>query len=293
MSDDLKAAQERFDAGDFKAALELATSGLESAPDDPAWLSLAGRAGVELGSDDAVAQLRRVTELEPSIEAWRDLGDALAAEGDTDGANGAFRKVLELDPNDELALTSLGHFAYQTGDRDDAVSLLSRAAEQGSRASTAAISLVDMYRTLGKPHEALAAAQRVAEAAPGDVIAVLDVAELSLEVGELDNAAAAFDRIRQLDDVPGHDVYPLHGLIAVELRRAQWSAALALASEASALDQHGRSADAVAMLEEKLNGPGEEPAPSPADVQAELDASIADYRRLLAQERNVPSGPLS
>jgi Flp pilus assembly protein TadD len=151
MSDDLGAARERFDAGDFKAARELAARGLESAPDDPAWLSVAGRAGVELGSDDAVAQLRRVAELAPSIEAWHDLGDALAAEGDTDGANAAFRKVLELDPNDELALTSLGHFAFQTGDRDDAVSLLSRAAEQGSRASTAAISLVDMYRTLGKP----------------------------------------------------------------------------------------------------------------------------------------------
>ena len=44
-------------------------------------------------------------------------------------------------------------------------------------------------------------------------------------------------------------------------------------------------------IQQTGSGPGEEPAPSQAEVQTELDASIAYYRRLLAQERNVPSGP--
>jgi tetratricopeptide (TPR) repeat protein len=155
------------------------------------------------------------------------------------------------------------------------------------------ISLVEMYRTLGQNDEALAAAQRLTEAAPDDVIARLDVAELSLAVGKLDEAAEAFARVRDLDDVPGHEIYPLHGLIDVQLHREAWEPALTLAEEATALDSRGRSAEVAAFLRAQVSGPGEqgdEPPPSRADAEAMLAASLAEYRRLLADDRNLGRG---
>jgi tetratricopeptide (TPR) repeat protein len=283
-----------YEAGDFRHSHAQALEALQATPDDAELLSLAGRSAVELGSDDAVDLLRRVVELAPDAEAWRDLGDALATEGRTSEADEAFRKVLELEPDDELALTNVGHIAYTSGDRDDAVSLLAQAAEGTPRASTAAINLVEMHRILGHPEEALAAARRVAEADPDDVISALDIAELSLELDKLDDAAQAFARVRELDDVPGHEIYPVHGLIQVAMRRGDIETALTLAGEASALDQHGRSGEIAAFLAAQLPdaevdaAASDQPLPGDAEVAAALAASLADYRRLLAQGRNLP-----
>ena len=128
----LDEARAYFEAGAFGRAHEAAVAGLEGAPDDVELLRLAGRAGVEVGSGDAVERLRRLTELQPdSAEAWRDLADALAAEGRTAEASEAFRKVLEIEPEDEAALTALGHTAFQEGKRDDAVSMLEQVAGRG------------------------------------------------------------------------------------------------------------------------------------------------------------------
>lgn len=286
-----------YEAGDFKRSHTEALQALKDAPDDVQLLSLAGRSAVELGSDDAVELLRRAVELAPDAESWRDLGDALATEGRADEANEAFRKVLELEPDDELALTNLGHLAYSSGDRDDAVSLLSQAAERAPRASTAAINLVEMHRILGHPEQALAAARRVADADPDDVVSALDIAELSLELDQLDDAAQAFARVRELDDVPGHEIYPVHGLIQVAIRRGDVETALTLAREATALDPHGRSAELAAYLAAQLpdadaadagEADTDRPPAGEADVTAALVASLSDYRRLLAEARNLP-----
>ncbi len=220
----LERARSLYVDGAFRACHDLVTENLAVTPDDVEWLRLAGRSGVELGSGDAVAQLRRVAELRPDADAWRDLGDALMTEGDAEAAGEAFRKLLELIPDDESALTGLGHLAYQKGDREEGASLLSRAAEEGGRTSSAVISLVGMYRTLGRPEEALAAARLVADAAPDDVVAALDVAELALEVGRLDEAGQALARIREVDDLPDSDV-------EAELRRGAVEAALEVARE--------------------------------------------------------------
>src|SRR5215208_4250917 len=112
----LQQARTEFDAGRFGKAHQEALAGLAGAPDDVELLRLAGRAGVEAGSDDAVDHLRKVTDLEPdSAEAWRDLADALAAEGRSAEATDAFSKVLDIEPEDEVALTALGHTAFQEG----------------------------------------------------------------------------------------------------------------------------------------------------------------------------------
>lgn len=287
---DVPAQQARayLEAGDFRKSREAALEGLATAPDDPELLQLAGRAGLELDSDDALDQLERASRLAPkSAEAWHYLGEALATEGRMTEANDAFRRAVELDPDDQVALTHLGHTSYATGRDEDAVSYLAQAAERTRGASTAAISLVDMYRTLGQYDEALAQARRIAEAEPDDVMATLDVAELSVTVGQLDDAITAFGRLRELDDVPGHEAYPLHGMIEAEIHREDWGRALELAREASTIDPQGRTTDVVAFLEAQVSGPGEDPVPSLDEVRAALTASLAEYRRMHADDRRL------
>jgi Flp pilus assembly protein TadD len=245
-------AQACFDAGDFDQSLAAALQGLSEAPDDVELLVLAGRAGVEVDSEDAVGHLRRATELAPEdAGAWHHLGEALAAEGQTAEAGVAFRRTVELDPEDQVALTHLGHTSLAAGREEEGVDLLARAADNIHGASTAAISLVDMYRSFGRYDEALTQARRVAAAAPDDSLAWLDVAELSLEVGELDEARSALERLRELEDMPGGE------------------------------------ARAAAVPDE-----ADEEMPPGADSQEALAASLAEFRRMHADERRLAPGDL-
>jgi Flp pilus assembly protein TadD len=291
-----------LDGADFEASLSAAREGLSSAPDDVELLVLAGRAGVELESDDAVEHLRRATELAPeNAGAWHHLGEALAAEGAMDEADAAFRRAVELDPEDQLALTHLGHTALAGGRRDEGVGYLARAADLAHAASSASISLVDMYRSFGQYDDALAQARLIADSAPEDRLAWLDVAELSLQTGHLDEARAAFDRLRELDEVPGHEAYPLHGMIQVEFARERWDAAGDLVAQTAAIDPHGLSTVIAVFLREQSGEPGPDdadaedgspPVPTRDEVDGALAGSLADYRRMLADDRLLRGGDL-
>ena len=289
----LEEARAHLEAAEYRQAREAALGGLASQPDDVELLRVAGKAGVELGEDDSVEQLRKVVELRPDDAAgWHDLGDALATEGRTEEAAEAFGKAVELNPDDEMALTQLGHTAFAAGKDEDAVSYLNRAADHATGTSTAAISLVDMYRTLGQFEEALAAAQKVAGADPNDVVAALDVAELSLATGRLDDAVKAFERLREIEDLPDHEVYALHGLVQVEIQRENWDRALELTRDALALDQHGRTSDVLAFLEAQTGGESEEPPPTREQVDAALVASQSEHRREHGEDRRLEGGDL-
>jgi tetratricopeptide (TPR) repeat protein len=292
MTDDLGAlALTHFQAGEFSQSLEAARQGLTAAPDDVELLLVAGRAGVEVDADDAVNHLRRATELAPErADAWHYLGEALATDGRMAEADVAFRRAVQLDPDDRVALTHLGHTSVATGHREEGVGYLSRAADSMHGASTAAISLVDMYRSVGQYDLALEQARRIADAVPDGVLAQLDVAELSLATGQLDEARRAFERLRELDDVPGHESYPLHGMIEVEIRREQWEPAAELAAQAAAIDPYGLGTEVAAFLHEQTPGAADAPAPSRAEVDAALAASLADYRRMIADERRLSGG---
>jgi Flp pilus assembly protein TadD len=287
-----------LEAGEFGDSLRAAREGLDAVPDDVELLVLAGRAGVEVDSDDAVEHLRRATELAAEdAAAWHYLGEALAAEGLTDEADGAFRRAVELDPEDEIALTHLGHTSLAAGREDEAVGYLVRAADNIAGASTAAISLVDMYRSFGRYEEAAAQAKRLAQAVPDDALAWLDVAELTLEVGQLDEARAAFERLRELDDVPGHEAYPIHGMLRVAVRGDEWERAQQLADQAAAIDPQGLGSDVGAFLRARSGSGGEgegedEPgsAPTAAELDAALASSLAEYRRTLADDRRPRVG---
>jgi Flp pilus assembly protein TadD len=280
-----------FDSAEFAKSRQAAIDGLADSPDDAELLILAGRAGMEVDAEDAVDQLRRATEQAPqNASAWHHLGEALATEGRTDEAGAAFRRAVELDPTDQVALSHLGHTSLAAGRKDEGVEYLARAADIAHAASTASISLVDMYRSFGQYEQALQHARMIADAAPDDVLAWLDVAELSLQVGRLDDASDAFARLRDLDDVPGREAYPLHGLIEVEIRREQWAPAQGFAAQAAAIDPHGLSTDLAAFLETQISGAGGEPAPTAAEVEPALAASLAEYRKMLSEERMFGAG---
>jgi len=283
-----------YDGAEYEQSLQAALEGLSSYPDDVELLVLAGRAGIELDDDDAVEHLRRATELAPDdASAWHHYGEALAAEGRTPEADTAFRRAVELDPEDQLALTHLGHTALAAGHNEEGVGYLARAADiahAGAGASTASISLVDMYRSFGQYEDALAQARRLADAAPDDVLTCLDVAELSAAVGQLDEARSAFELLRELDDVPGHEAYPLHGLIQVEIQGGNWVRARELTQQAAAIDPRGLSTDVAAFLREEEGEPGEEPAPTRTEVEEALAGSLADYRRMLADDQRIGAG---
>jgi len=304
MTDDRRdRARSQFAAGDYRASLELASQALADAPDDVELLVLAGRAALEEGTD-AVPSLSRASELAPDdAQVWHYLGEALASDGRTAEADAAFRKAVELDPEDRVALSHLGHTSLVAGRDEEGVSYLARAADSTSGASTAAISLVEMYRSFGQPDKALAQARQLADAVPDDALAWLDVAELSLELAELDGARDAFETLRNLDDVPGHEVYPLHGLLKVEIARGGWERARELAGQAAAIDPS--SSELAAFVNEQAGdgGAGEQagngdadgeedvpPLPSVEEVDAALTASLAEYRRLHADDRRLSSG---
>lgn len=306
----LDQARSHFEAGEFGSARAAALDGLRDNPDDVELLRLAGRSGVETGADDAVDQLRKVSELEPdSAESWSDLGDALAAEGRSDEADQAFRKVLEIDPENETALTAIGHSAFQAGRRDDAVSVLEQVAGRAGGASTAHISLVDMYKTLGQLEEALSAARKVAEADPDNALAALDVAELSLDLGRPEEAVEAFARLREVVEFPEDEVSALQGAIKAELRRGGEQRALELAREAASIDVVGGTTAVLAHLEAEAGADGaaaegvsraqsvafiqaQEAPPSRADVDAVIDGSLRDLRRKLLEEDRRMAGDL-
>lgn len=292
----LENARESLRRGDHAAALEAAEAGLATEPSSIELLRIAGRAGVELGAEGAAERLRRVTELAPDdARAWSDLGDALAADGLTAEAGAAFRKALEIDPEDAPALTSAGHVAYATGSKADALEYLEQAAGRSEGTSTAVISLIEMYKAVGKPEQALETARKVAGDRPDDALAALDVGELSLALGAFDAAADAFGRLRAIVEQPEHEVAALHGLTRVELARGEAGRALELARQARTIDTVGRTRGVLAYLEAEVGGDAAlqelardasapmlaviEAPPSRAEVEAALDATLADARR--------------
>jgi tetratricopeptide (TPR) repeat protein len=270
-----------FDAGNFRGAHEAALSGLSQNAKDASLLRVAGRAGVELDLREATDYLQRAVELEPdNADAWRELAEALLSDGRAVEATAAFRRALELRPDDAATLLDLAHAARAAGNDEEAIGYVNQAVERDANSPGALHALVEIHRAAGRSQEALAAADRLVEAAPDDVRAILDLAQLNLELDRFEEAAAAFARLRRVDEDPEHEIYAYHGMIQAEMRRDEWRRALDLAIEATRVDRYGRTTDVLAYVVTKVFGAADRPAPPREDVDAALDASQAEHRRL-------------
>ena len=145
------------------------------------------------------------------------------------------------------------------------------------------ISLVDMYREIGQPEEALAAAVKIAEASPSDTKALLDVAELNARARPATTRPQqAFERIREVDELPDHEVYALHGMIQLELapRGLRPRARARPRGERGRLARAART-DVVAFLEAQRRGRTRSPAPDARRGRTpRCPRSLAEHRRL-------------
>ena len=209
-----------------------------------------------------------------------DEARARLEEGDLERAREGLKRAVEANPNDSAALVDLGYLALGAGNTDEAADLFRQALEREPGNIDALRAIATIHGRSGRPEDAFDAASAVAEAQPQDALAVLELAELSLDVGRLDEAAAAFQRLRSIDDDPSHEVYAVHGLIEVELRRENWRRALDFAVDATRVDRAGRTTDILAYVVSQVFGEADRPAPERRDVEAALERSRDEHRRL-------------
>jgi tetratricopeptide (TPR) repeat protein len=275
-----------YNDGDFQRALELALDGLREHPQDAGLLRLAGKAGAELGSEDAVSHLEQASQLDAeNPDVWRDLADALLADGRVDEAFAAIERAAELRPDDVSALVDLAHVAHASGRTEAGIGYLEQALERSVENLDALRGLVEMYRAAGRPEDALEAGRKIVGYTPEDVLAALDVAELNLSLDRLEEAVEAFRWLRDVDDEPDHEVLAYHGMIEAELRRERWRSALDLAVDATRVDRFGRTTDVLAYAVAKVFGAGDRPAPSAREIEDALAASRSEHRQLHAGDR--------
>jgi tetratricopeptide (TPR) repeat protein len=267
--------------GNFEGSHALALELLQAKPQDPELLRLAGKAGVELGRDDAVAQLEQAANADPdNAEVWRDLADALLSEGRLDDAKAAIGRAVERRPDDVESLVALAHMLQASGERDQAIAQLEHVLELDFNNLAALRGLVGMYREAGRLEDALLTGRKVISYRPSDIATAIDVAEAALELGKLEDASEAFRWLRDVDDEPDHEVYAVHGMIETEMRRERWRAALDLAIDATRVDRFGRTTDILAYIVTQVFGAGDRPAPERRDVDDALAASRDEHRRL-------------
>jgi len=269
-----------YEAGEYRHSRAAALEGLARDPDDPQLLRLAATSSMELEVDDAADHFRKLADLQPGDAlAWQGLGDALLSRGRVADATAAFRRAVELRPDDVATLIDLGHALHAAGQTEEAVSFLTRAVEREPDNLAVLRSLVEIQRHADHAVKALGVARRLLERRP-DVIATLDVADLSLDLDRLDQATDAYERLRRIDAEPGHEIYALYGLIAIEIRRRDWRRAVGLAVKAARVDRNRRTTDLLAFVTAQLFGARDRPAPSLEEIDRSLAASRAEHRLL-------------
>ena len=272
-----------YNEGDFEGSREVALELLQASPRDTNLLRLAGKAGVELGLDDAVGQLEQAANGDPeNPDGWRDLADALLAEGRSEDASNAIKQAIERRPDDVALLVDLAHITHAAGNPEAAIGTLEQVLELDFGNVAALRGLVGMYREANRLEDALRVGRKVVAYRPEDVLTALDVAELTLALDRMEEAVEAFRWLRDIDDEPDHEVYAVHGMIEAELRRERWRIALDLAVDATRVDRFGRTTDILAYAVTQVFGAGDRPAPSRRDVDDALAASRDEHRRLHA-----------
>ena len=149
--------------------------------------------------------------------AWSEAGDA-------------FRRAVELDPEDQVALSHLGHTAAAAGREEEARgSTSARRREHArrfhARRSAWSTCTARSASTTRRWHRRRASPRP----SPTTCWPRSTSPSSASRSASSTRPVAAFERLRELDDVPGHEAYPLHGMIQAEIQRDELAAAPALA----------------------------------------------------------------
>ena len=71
------------------------------------------------------------------------------------------------------------------------------------------------------------------------------------------------------------------------IQGGEWGRAVELTEQAAAIDPHGLAADVVAFVREQSGEATEQPPPTRTEVEQALTSSLAEYRRMLADDRHL------
>jgi tetratricopeptide (TPR) repeat protein len=273
-------AEAHFTAGDFRQSRELALQGLSSEPANVRLLRVAGRSSLELDLDDSLSYLQKAVELAPQdADAWQDLAMALIDAGDTSRAADALRQVTNRRPDEIGARFDLAHLLYALGRTDEAIALLLKVVELDTGNVAALRSLVEMYRDSGNLEAALSSAEAISRHSPEDIVAKLDTAQLNLALGNYAAAAHAYAQLRAVDAEPQHIAFAYHGLIQVELQRANFRRALDHAIDATRVDRDELTTQLLAYTAARLFGDSGRETLTQAEIEAVLTAEHLEHRR--------------
>jgi tetratricopeptide (TPR) repeat protein len=226
---------------------------------------------------DALAALRRTTELEPlDGEAHGNLGAALHDQGQWAEALVSLRRALEIQPHNVEALVDAGDALRALGQAREAVPLYQRALTLNPRLAEARNNLGNAFLELGRYDDAVACYRLALEIKPDDAQILCNLGNAQRQLGTLDEAIASSRRAIALD--PGLSV-------------AHNNLGLALAAL-------GRREDAIASYRHALTlNPGYVEAHNNlGNVLFELrkiDEAAASYARVLALKPRHAAAHLS
>jgi protein O-GlcNAc transferase len=255
-------------------ALQRFSEALAIADTDAALHANLAQALVRCGRpQDALASLERALQLEPRFAgAWLAKGELLLDTAQPAEAFDAFTRALHLAGTDPAALNGAGLALLDLDRSDEALALFTRALEQQPGQAVFALNRALAHANLAMPEQALHDCQRARRL--GHVTAQLCFVEGNalLDVGRQSEAVAAFDAALALDPrapkVLNNRGSALVALGQYELALRSFDACLELmpdrsvplASQArlnrcSCLKELGRSAEALAALEELGHDP--------------------------------------
>ncbi|WP_254564424.1 tetratricopeptide repeat protein [Oscillatoria sp. HE19RPO] len=228
----LKRIFERYNAGDYEAALRLANEAIESFPDQWMLWGVHGELVYNLNRyKDAVASYDRALVLNPNfVQGWSDRGIALDNLGRYKDAVASYERALVLNPNDAKVWYNQGNVLDNLGRYKDAVASYDRALVLNPNdAKVWSVRGIALYR-LGRYEEALASYDRALSLNPSFAEDWVNRGLVLNNLGRYEEAVASHDR----------------GLVLNPNFAAAWS------DQSLALDNLGRHEEALASCESAL-----------------------------------------
>ena len=193
-----------LDRGQLSEAERKASNLLSTYPRAGMLWKILGVALMRQGKD-ALAVLRRTTELEPlDDEAHGNLGAALHDQGQWAEALVSFRRALEIQPHNLEALVDAADALRALGQAREAVSFYERALTLNPRLTEARNNLGNAFLELGRYHDAVACYRLALEIKPDDAQILCNLGNAQRQLGVLDEAIASSRRAIALD--PGSSV---------------------------------------------------------------------------------------
>lgn len=266
----LRMAETLLARGTYEQAHKAAQQLLQMKPNDPGALEIMGASMLATGSPgQAAPRLRKAIEAGASgLRVHNNLGQALLRLGRLQEAVRAFERVLSDDSGNRIALAGLGQCLFQAGDYRRGAGYFQKLEEVDPSSYQALIGQAQCFYCLNELPTALHYYERVLDLTPEDE-------ELQAACGQLmallSRPMEAVHYLEPLYENPRYRQQVRSGLIHALISQPDLDKAEAVAREtlteepdhqearewlAQVYNFKGRNEEALALLEEQLNGYG-------------------------------------